>query len=559
MISKRFKNTLPLLALAAILGLTGCSANTAASSSLVVASSAESTTEAATSAAGTTAQTSTETESLKPITADDEDSDTAYNAQTATTIKLSDSGITIKGSGASAKASVLTISKEGTYVISGTLKAGQIIIAADKEEKVHLVFNGVSVTSKSGPALWIQSTEKAIVTLVKGTSNTLADSKTYVLATGEDEPDAALFSKEDLTINGTGSLAVSGNYAAGIKSKDSLLIMGGNVKATAVTHALSGKDAVGIFGGSLNLTSGEDGVHSSSQVLVKAGTLKIASGDDGIHADASLTVDGGTITIAKSYEGLESANITVNGGQISLTAADDGFNAAGGNDGSGLGGQPLEKSFSTASPYFIKINGGNIKVDASGDGIDANGSVYVTGGTVAVNGPTANGNGALDYDGTCEVTGGTLTIAGSSGMAQAPSATSSQNSVLVYYTNAQAAGTKASLVDSSGKTIISFTPSKAYQSMVFSSPSLIKGQTYSLVSGSTVLTKITLSKVTTSISDKGTEVAGGMGGPGMGGKGQRGVRPGTEGQTAPSGQVPPSGQQPGSGSTTDGTSGATQK
>lgn len=525
--------TLSILVLATAIGLTGCT-NSTSSSVTATQSSSET--------VNITETTSTTGEVLEAITADEEDADATYNVSESTIVKFNGSSITVTGSGATASGSALTIKEAGTYIISGTLTTGQIIVEADKEEKVHIVLNGVNLTSQSGPAIYIKSTEKAIITLAKDTQNTITDSDAYTLAEGEDEPDAALFSKEDLSINGTGTLTVKGNYANGIKSKDTLLLMAGNINVTAVTHAISGKDAVGVFGGTLALTAGEDGLHSSSQVLVNSGTLKIAATDDGIHADSALTIDGGTINITKSYEGLESANITVNSGTVNLTASDDGFNAAGGNDGSGLGGGTVEQNFSTDAKYFIKINGGKIVVNAEGDGIDANGSIYVTGGTILVSGPTSGGNGALDYDGTCDITGGTLAIAGSSGMAQAPTTTSTQNSILVYYTEVQKANTLASLVDATGKSLVSFAPSKDYQTILISSPSIAKDSTYTLISGGkssvalknnyatggsvtggSSLTKITVSETVTKISDKGVAVTGGMGGgPGQGGgKGER--------------------------------------
>lgn len=507
---KRFKKTLPALALAIMIGLTGC-----------------------------TAKSSAVAETLNPVEVKQEDVNASYDASQAVTIQLSDGKTTISGSGATVSGQVVTISKAGTYVISGSIQAGQLIVNANKEEQVHIILNGVSITSKLGPAIWVKSAEKVIMTLANGTVNTIKDSSTYTLEEGEDEPNAAIFSKEDLSINGTGTLNVTGNYADGIRSKDTLLILDGTLNVAALRHTLNGKDAVGLFGGNIILNSGEDAIHSSTQVRVKEGQLSITAGDDGIHADAVLTVDGGSISILKSYEGLESANITINGGDIQVSADDDGLNAAGGKDGSALAGQPIEKNFSTSAAYFIQVNGGKLNVNANGDGIDANGSIYMTGGTVVVSGPTNDGNGALDYDQVCEISGGTLAIAGSSGMAQAPSDSSKQNSILVYFTESQTAGTPTSLVDASGKTILAYAPEKAYQSIVFSSPSLKQGETYTLIAGGKTLTKITPTSVTTSISDKGEAVTGRMG---MGG----GPKPGEGGRPPKNnGGVPPTdGQQP---------------
>lgn len=515
MLNKNTKNPILILLLALAILFTGCASET----------------QAATVLSGSVAGTVTEVEEQKTVTAESEDSDATYSAQDATTLTLKDNGTASSGSGVTAEGNIITINRGGTYLIQGSLTAGQLIVDVDKEEKVHMIFNGVQIASSSGPAIWIKSAEKVILTLAEGTENQVQDSVSYVLTEGEDEPDAAIFSKEDLSINGSGKLAIIGNYANGVKSKDTMLILGGILEVNAVGHAISGKDGVGVFGGTLTLNAGEDGVHSSGEVLVKEGLLNIAAGDDGIHGDASLTIDGGSIAISKSYEGLESANITVNGGVMDLVAKDDGFNAAGGNDGSGLEGQSGAESFSAESDYFIRINGGTVHVNADGDGIDANGSLYFTGGAVLVSGPTGNGNGALDYDGECLVTGGVLAIAGSSGMAQAPGENSTQNAIQVIFTEMQEAGALVSLVDSSGKAVLTFAPEKKYQSVVISSPQLTTGETYTLVSGGTSsaplsegyalagvisngndLTQITVSNSITRITDRGEAVTGSMGG-----------------------------------------------
>lgn len=247
--------------------------------------------------------------------------------------------------------------------------------------------------------------------------------------------------------------------------------------------------AIYVTGGNIDIDSSDDSVHANGDVIISAGTVTLASGDDGIHADSSIVVDGGTINISQSYEGLEGSTITVNGGNIHITAKDDGFNAAGGNDGSAFGGRPGEKNFIVenssdgSDSTFVRITGGYVVVNANGDGIDSNGSLYMDGGTVLVNGPTNNGNGPLDYNGVAEIAGGTFVAAGSSGMAQNFSDSSSQNSLLVAYSSVQKAGTLVSLLDESGKTILIFAPAKDYQSIVISTPKLEQGKTYTLYSG----------------------------------------------------------------------------
>lgn len=219
--------------------------------------------------------------------------------------------------------------------------------------------------------------------------------------------------------------------------------------------------------GTIKIDSADDAINSNDKLVINDGNISIESGEDGIHSDKSLEINGGDITLSKSYEGIESTNITINDGNIRLTSSDDGINVSG----------------STSGGNYLTVNGGYAYVDASGDGIDVNGSVKITGGTVIVNGPENNGNGALDYDGAFEMTGGLLVAAGSSGMAQAPDTSSTQYSVMVNFSSALAAGTVVHIETEDGKDILSFAPTKEYQSLVLCSPGLEKGASYNIYYG----------------------------------------------------------------------------
>jgi hypothetical protein len=255
-----------------------------------------------------------------------------------------------------------------------------------------------------------------------------------------------------------------------------------------------------------------------------------------MHADASLTINGGEIAITQSYEGIESAMITVNDGNIHLTSSDDGFNVAGGADGSSMGGRPGENAFADLSGYMLTINGGYIFIDAGGDGLDSNGSFVMTGGTAIVNGPTNNGNGALDYNGTFNISGGLVVAVGSSGMVQAPSNTSTQYSVLYNFDTIQAAGTLLQIQSQSGQDILTFLPTKEYQSVMISSSALQNGETYIVHTGGnstgavidglynggvyspgTQIASFTISSVVTSNGAIGGGPGGGRPGEGPGG------------------------------------------
>lgn len=256
-----------------------------------------------------------------------------------------------------------------------------------------------------------------------------------------------------------------------------------------------------INGGTITVDSQDDSVHSDANVLIADGTLTLSSGDDGVHADTALVINGGTIDVVTSYEGLEGAVIEINGGSSSVVASDDGVNAA--------------SKQSTESEFSLTVNGGTLYVNASGDGLDANGSIYINGGTVTVDGPTSNGDGALDYDDTCIVTGGTLIAAGSSGMAQSISSDSTQAGFSVSYTETQTAGTEVTVTDENGNVLLTYTPSKNYQNIVITSPDLTQGKTYTVSANDTVVTNVTLSETVTNISSDGTTVnlmESGMGG-----------------------------------------------
>lgn len=254
--------------------------------------------------------------------------------------------------------------------------------------------------------------------------------------------------------------------------------------------ALKAGTRIIIQDGKFNINSQDDAVHSNGTLATATPDLEIAAGDDGLHADTTLDIYGGVVNITQSYEGIESAKITINDGKITVVASDDGINVAGSSD-----------------DQTLTINGGTIHVNASGDGLDMNGSGTMTGGTVAVSGPTNNGNGSLDYDGEFVVTGGTLLVAGSSGMAQAPS-TGTTFYTIATDVDTQVAGTEVCLVNSEGKTILSFTPDKQFSNIVISSSLIQSGENYKIMTGDTELASFTADDVVTNLSKSGT--GGGM-------------------------------------------------
>lgn len=239
---------------------------------------------------------------------------------------------------------------------------------------------------------------------------------------------------------------------------------------------IKGGSSVEIKDGNITVDSADDAIHSNNNVAISGGTSNLTAGDDGIHADNTIDITGGSVTISESYEGIEGAVINISGGETALNSSDDGFNATDGatqQGGMGTYSQGVE----------LNISGGLVYVDANGDGLDSNGNMTVSGGTVLVNGPTNSGNGALDGNGEMTVNGGLLIAAGSSGMAESPSANSAQNCVSAAIGSVQEAGTIVTLTDENGGEIISFAPTKTFDHIVISSPEIEKGKTYNIEVG----------------------------------------------------------------------------
>ena len=223
---------------------------------------------------------------------------------TTVDITLTGSGYTASKSGVvSASGNVLTITKGGTYKIAGTLDNAQLRIAVDKTEIVDLIFDGVSITNKTSAPLYIESADKVSIELAAGTENTLTDAKTYIFPEGEDKPNACIYSSEDLTIKGEGSLTVNAYYNNGIGTKNDLKIKSGNITVSAANNALKGNQSVKIEGGSITL-KGADGIKSDSllegegTIEILGGTVNITAGDDGIQAVTDITIaEGASVTI----------------------------------------------------------------------------------------------------------------------------------------------------------------------------------------------------------------------------------------------------------------------
>lgn len=292
----------------------------------------------------------------------------------------------------------IDITEEGVYIISGTAENCTIRVEADENAKVQLVLDGVSVTNDDFPVIYVVSADKVFITTTDR-ENTLTVSGQFT-ADGDTNTDAVIYSKDDLVLNGTGTLNITSYYSNGITSKDDMKITGGTYNMQTALDAFEANDSISVYDGTFNITTNKDGFHCENDeaegtITISGGTFTINGGSDGIQACALLQIDGGTMDINAS-EGLEATYILINDGDISIYATDDGINAS-----------TNTNAYETA----IEINGGNINVEVGQgdtDALDVNGSIYVNGGTINVTAQMSS----FDYDKTAEFNGGTIIING---------------------------------------------------------------------------------------------------------------------------------------------------
>jgi hypothetical protein len=265
------------------------------------------------------------------------------------------------------------------------------------------------------------------------------------------------------------------------------------------TKGLKAGVSITINGGTFTISSSDDAIHSNDVVTINAGAFAISSGDDGIHADTSVEINDGTFIISQSYEGIESTVITINNGNIKIRSIDDGINLVEPTDASSTGGRPAQGGFGgpgqggmdVSENCILYINGGSIFIESGGDGIDSNGYIEMTDGILIINGPIYDMNAAIDYGGGAfTMTGGTLVAVGSAGMAQAPGASSTQYSANIRFGSVQSANVLVNIQTVSGEEILTFCPTKTYQSLVFSSPELTTGTYNVYVGGSSTGTPV---------------------------------------------------------------------
>lgn len=275
------------------------------------------------------------------------DMDPSYDEATATKVALSDAGTSVEGAGVRAEGSVVTLSAEGTYVVSGELTNGGLVVDAGDEDKVQLVLADVRIHNETGPAICVENADKCFLTLAEGTDNALSDGATYDLAGDDDNRDAVVFSRDDLTLNGTGSLEVTGSYKHGICSNDDLRITGGTLNVTSKEDAFRGKDCI----------------------KVADGDITVDAGDDAFHSDAFFYAKGGTVNVVACYEGYEGEQVIIDGGEHTIAASDDALNAAL-PDSDSEGADSVQTQADAPSPREGDMPGGEGQQQMPPDGTD---------------------------------------------------------------------------------------------------------------------------------------------------------------------------------------------
>lgn len=517
-----------------------------------------------------------------------------WDESSATAITLNGDSATASGRSAAAVSvdgSTITITASGTYVVSGTLTDGEIVVAADGAD-VHLVLNGASITNADGPAIDVRDAGSAVLVLARGSDNALADGAAYA-DTGEDAPTAALFSSDTLTLTGTGSLTVTGAHEDGVSSKNGLAVTGSpTITVNAADDGLRGKDWLLIDGGTLTVTAGGDGLKSSEDddetkgfVALGGAAVSVTAGDDGVAATTDVTVEGTDLTITA---GGGQANATVQAqpgpGQdgAGRGAADQGQappDQAGSGQAGASGQSPTDSASSSSDDTAAKPKGvnagvsytqdsGTVRIDAADEGAQAafvnvgGGVLTVDSGDDAIN--ASNGDHTIegyesadsesDDGSVLTISGGQVQLdyAGSDGIDSNGSAFVTGGQVLI----GGQAGAMDGAVDANGEsTLVGVT----------GSPGVAEGDTVTVTSAdgtswqlaSTVsadyttvlgLTEGTQYTVSTTSGGSATNTAaalssgmgGAGGGPGQGGPGGAGQAPG--GQGGP-GQAPPDGGQ----------------
>ena len=527
------------ITLLAALALTGCSATSAST-----ASAASATTTSASSTSGTTSKVadsfSTDVKSGAKLAEDTHYSakDLTWDSSSEVTIDLSNPTAT---DGVTVSDGVITITKAGNYKLTGTYD-GQIKVDAADSDMVRLILNNATITNSTGAAINVVEADEVVIYTASGTTNTVSDGSSYS-DTASGSPDAAIYSKSDLTLAGEGTLKVEGKYEEGIHTSDGLVIASGTLEVNAANTGIKGKDYVDILDGTITVTATKDGIKATNDtdgnrgwVRLSGGTVNISAGDDGFKAERVLEISGGTLNITRANEGIEAQYINILDGTVNVTSSDDGINAsysttststesttatstkqsaqggqnsapqapsgsagqvpagggqapsgtmgqppAGGGAGGGMGGGMGGGGTFEVVDATINITGGTVTVNTNGDGIDSNGTATLSGGTLIVNGPFTGGNASLDTNGDLLLNGTTVAAGNSGDMFEAPSTNSTSGYVKISNVSNLSAGTTVQVTDSSGNVVANYKVTNSSTALILvSSSKITKGESYTV-------------------------------------------------------------------------------
>lgn len=341
----------------------------------------------------------------------DRDRDASYDESTAVKIVLNGDSATASSDSVKIDGSVVTITEEATYVISGTLDDGSVVIQVPDDAKPHIVLKGASITSSDSAALYINNADKVFVTLAEGTENTLANGGSFENA--DDGVDGALFSRDDLTINGSGALSVSSPAGHGIVCKDDLVLTGGSYDIDSAYHGLDANDSIKIADASLDVSSGKDALHSENNdddslgfVYIESGSIDAVADGDGISSGAYVQIEGGSFTL-----------VCGGGSENGTKSAQSGNGFTGGGPGGMPGGDPIGSDGSNTDSDDVStkglkaggdlyISGGEFLINSADDGIHSNASIVISGGSFEI----STGDDGVHADDTLTVTGCDMVI-----------------------------------------------------------------------------------------------------------------------------------------------------
>lgn len=468
----------------------------------------------------------------------DRDVNYDYSEKNVYNIALKDNASKSDSKNATIKGNIITINAEGVYVLRGSLSNGQIVINAGDNDKIQLVLDSVNINCNTSASIYCKNAKKLFVTTIN--DSTLSNKEDF--ENNDENINGVIYSKSDLTLNGSKKLTINAIYGNAIAGNDDLAITSGEYDLTSAKHTIKANDSIRIANAKFNLNATKDAIHCENDevekgfIYIESGDFTINAVDDGIQASSAIKICDGTINIQKSKEGIEGRFIDVAGGRITIVASDDGFNATdksennnseqANNTPPAMPSDDKQQSSDMQTPpdmptppnmdnqerpedmpidmrdnkeqgqksdfggfengstdCSLIISGGIVNVNASGDGLDSNGIIKITGGETIVYGAENNGNCAFDYQTQATITGGSIIAIGMSGMAEGFSDSSTQYSILYNLDAEGSADDKIELLK--GKTsIISTTAIKKYNSILISSPDISKGK-YTLIVGDT--------------------------------------------------------------------------